>query len=201
MKLVVEGLSCSRGGRSLFQGLSFGLSRGQAILVTGPNGAGKTSLLRLVAGLLVPTAGRIALEGSDGTVGEASHFVGHLDAVKGALTAGENLVFGRALLGGGDTSIELALERFGIGALQDLPAQVFSAGQRRRLALARLLVAPRPIWLLDEPTTALDTSGQQMLARLMAEHRAGGGVIVAATHATLDLKDARKISLPNGGAA
>jgi len=200
MKLVVEGLSCSRGGRSLFQGLSFGLSRGQAILVTGPNGAGKTSLLRLVAGLLVPTAGRIALEGSDGTVGEASHFVGHLDAVKGALTAGENLVFGRALLGGGDTSIELALERFGIGALQDLPAQVFSAGQRRRLALARLLVAPRPIWLLDEPTTALDTSGQQMLARLMAEHRAGGGVIVAATHATLDLKDARKISLPNGGA-
>jgi heme exporter protein A len=201
MKLVVEGLSCSRGGRSLFQGLSFGLSRGQAILVTGPNGAGKTSLLRLVAGLLVPTAGRIALEGSDGTVGEASHFVGHLDAVKGALTAGENLVFGRALLGGGDASIELALERFGIGALQDLPAQVFSAGQRRRLALARLLVAPRPIWLLDEPTTALDTSGQQMLARLMAEHRAGGGVIVAATHATLDLKDARKISLPNGGAA
>ena len=201
MKLVVEGLSCSRGGRSLFQGLSFGLSRGQAILVTGPNGAGKTSLLRLVAGLLVPTAGRIALEGSDGTVGEASHFVGHLDAVKGALTAGENLVFGRALLGGGDTSIELALERFGIGALQDLPAQVFSAGQRRRLALARLLVAPRPIWLLDEPTTALDTSGQQMLARLMAEHRAGGGVIVAATHATLDLKDAREISLPNGGAA
>jgi heme exporter protein A len=200
MKLVVEGLSCSRGGRSLFQGLSFGLSRGQAILVTGPNGAGKTSLLRLVAGLLVPTAGRIALEGSDGTVGEASHFVGHLDAVKGALTAGENLVFGRALLGGGDASIELALERFGIGALQDLPAQVFSAGQRRRLALARLLVAPRPIWLLDEPTTALDTSGQQMLARLMAEHRAGGGVIVAATHATLDLKDARKISLPNGGA-
>lgn len=201
MKLVVEGLTCIRGGRSLFRGLSFGLGRGDAIVVTGPNGAGKTSLLRLVAGLLIPAEGRITVEDSDNTVGELCHFVGHLDAVKGALTAGENLAFGRALLGGGDANIESALHHLGIDALQDLPAQVFSAGQRRRLALARLLVAPRPLWLLDEPTAALDAAGQRTLVQLMGEHRVGGGMIIAATHASLDLKGAREISLSNGGAA
>jgi heme exporter protein A len=199
MKLVVEGLNCIRGGRGLFQGLSFGLSRGEAIVVTGPNGAGKTSLLRLIAGFLTPAGGRIVLEDAQDTVAESSHFVGHLDAVKGALTAGENLAFGRDLLGGGHANIESALDRLGIGALKDLPAQVFSAGQRRRLALARLLVAPRPIWLLDEPTAALDSAGQQTLAHLMSEHCAGGGMIIAATHAVLDLKGAREISLPSGG--
>jgi len=201
MRLVAEGLTCIRGGRSLFRGLSFGLSSGEAILVTGPNGAGKTSLLRLIVELLAPAEGRIALEGSEHTVGEASHFVGHLDAVKGALTVAENLGFGQVLLGGGGIAVEAALARLGIGALKDLPGQVLSAGQRRRLALARLLVAPRPIWLLDEPMTALDSAGQQTLIRLMREHQASGGMIIAATHAKFDLEGAREVSLTSGDAA
>lgn len=195
MRLVADDLSCVRGGRSLFHGLSFRLEPGGAIAVTGPNGAGKTSLLRLIAGLLRPSAGRITIEGAEGTVGEACHFIGHFDAVKGALTAAENLGFEKALLGGGGIAVEAALAALGIGALQNLPGQVFSAGQRRRLALARLLAAPRPIWLLDEPTAALDAAGRQTLAALMREHRAGGGMVIAATHMKLDLDNAQEVAL------
>lgn len=199
MKLVVEGLTCVRGGQRLFRGLSFGLEHGGAIVLTGPNGAGKTSLLRLLAGFLTPSEGRIALDGGDGTAAEASHFVGHLDAVKGALTAKENLEFQRDLLDGNRAPVDSALDRLGIGALKHLPVDVFSAGQRRRLALARLFVAPRPIWLLDEPTAALDSAAQKTLTLLMNEHRAGGGMIVAATHTPLDLAGSREIALSNGG--
>lgn len=195
MRLVAKDLSCIRGGRSLFHGLSFSLQAGEAILITGPNGAGKTSLLRMIAGLLTPAAGTIALDDAGEVVGEHCHFVGHFDAVKGALTVAENLVFGSALLGGSGVPVTAALDRLGIGALKDLPGEVLSAGQRRRLALARLLAAPRPIWLLDEPTAALDAAGQQTLAELMREHRAGGGMVIAATHMKLDLDPAQEISL------
>jgi heme exporter protein A len=194
MRLVAKGLSCIRGGRSLFHGLSFSLQAGEAILITGPNGAGKTSLLRMIAGLLTPAAGTIALDDAE-VVGEHCHFVGHFDAVKGALTVAENLAFGSALLGGSGVPVTAALDRLGIGALKDLPGEVLSAGQRRRLALARLLAAPRPIWLLDEPTAALDAAGQQTLAELMREHRAHGGMVIAATHMQLDLDHAQEISL------
>jgi heme exporter protein A len=199
MRLVVEDLACVRGGRRLFQGLSCTVVAGDALLITGPNGAGKTSLLRLIAGLLRPAAGRIALEGleADGTIGASAHFVGHLEAVKGALSAEENLSFVRALLGGRE-NVAAALARLGLETLASFPARMLSAGQRRRLALARLLVVPRPLWLLDEPTTGLDADGKKTLAAIVAAHLANGGLVVAATHAPLDLARAREIRL--GGA-
>src|SRR5271169_5516609 len=155
MRLLAEGLGSIRGGRALFQGLSFALAPGDALMVVGPNGSGKTTLLRLIAGLLPPTAGRITLADSEAPVAEAAHFVGHQDALKGALTLGENLAFYRSLFGGEGEAVEAALERLGIGSLAMLPAEVLSAGQRRRAAFARLLVSYRPIWLLDEPVNAL----------------------------------------------
>jgi heme exporter protein A len=195
MRLLAEGLGSIRGGRTLFQDLSFAIGAGEALMVVGPNGSGKTTLLRLIAGLLPPTAGRIALADSEEPVAEAVHFVGHLDALKGALTLGENLTFYRSLFGGERDAVVEALGRVGIGTLAMLPAEVLSAGQRRRAALARLLVSHRPIWLLDEPANALDTDGQTLLARLMREHRGRGGIVIAATHARLDLPGAREISL------
>jgi heme exporter protein A len=200
MRLTASGLSCVRGGRPLFAGLSFDLMPGGAITVLGPNGAGKTSLLRIVAGLLAPAEGKIVLENAEDSVAEACHFVGHLDAVKGALSISENLDFSRALLGGGGASNEETLNRLGLGALSALPAHVLSAGQRRRLALARLLAAPRPIWLLDEPTAALDVSGKEVLIGMIEEHRAKGGMVIAATHLELELDGAREIFISSGRA-
>jgi heme exporter protein A len=151
--------------------------------------------LRLIAGLLPPSVGRIILADSKDPVAESVHFVGHLDALKGALTLGENLAFLRGLFGGGGDAVDEALGRMGIGTLAMLPAEVLSAGQRRRAALARLLVSHRPIWLLDEPSNALDADGQTLMAQLMREHRELGGVVVAAAHGHLDLPGAREISL------
>jgi heme exporter protein A len=200
MRLAGNSVSCERGGRFLFRGLSFRLAAGEAITVLGPNGAGKTSLLRIIAGLLPAAEGGVSIEGMDGTVAEASHFLGHLDAVKSALSVSENLDFSRALLGGGGASNEIALARLGLGALSGLPAHVLSAGQRRRLALARLLASPRPIWLLDEPTAALDAAGKEVLAGMIGEHRSRGGMVIAATHLELELEDAREIFISNGSA-
>lgn len=200
MRLAGNSVGCERGGRFLFRDLSFQLSAGEAITVLGPNGAGKTSLLRIIAGLLPVAEGTIALEGTGGGVAEACHFLGHLDAVKGALTVSENLDFSRALLGGGGASNKEALARLGLGALSGLPAHVLSAGQRRRLALARLLAARRSIWLLDEPTAALDAAGKEVLTDMILEHRAGGGMVIAATHLELELEGAREIFISNGRA-
>lgn len=200
IRLTASGVRCERGGRSLFAGLSFELTGGGAITVLGSNGAGKTSLLRMIAGLLVPAEGTIELKGGSGAVAEAVHFLGHLDAVKGALSVSENLDFSRALLGGGGASNDTVLKRLGLTALQDLPAHVLSAGQRRRLALARLLAAPRPIWLLDEPTAALDAAGKEVLVGMIDEHRTRGGMVVVATHLELELEGAREIFISNGRA-
>ena len=201
MRLLVEDLTCVRGGRSLFQGLGFALGAGETAIVTGPNGAGKSSLLRLIAGLLRPAGGRISLDGSaDRAPGGSAHFVGHLDGVKSALSAFENLEFLRALLGGGSEASAAALARLGLSHLASLPVRMFSAGQKRRLALARLLVAPRPLWLLDEPTSALDAEGQETFADLAAEHLTHGGLIVATTHAPLKIERAQEIRLGGGGA-
>ncbi|HET9902597.1 MAG TPA: heme ABC exporter ATP-binding protein CcmA [Xanthobacteraceae bacterium] len=198
MELVVEGLRCVRGGREVFAGMGFRLRSGEALAVTGPNGAGKSSLLRVLAGLVRPAAGTLALKGGDPelTLAEQAHYVGHLDPVKPSLTVLENLSFWSRFQGGrpGQTPAA-ALAAVGLETLADLPAGYLSAGQRRRLSLARLVAASRPLWLLDEPTAALDSAGQARFAALMRDHLAGGGLIVAATHAPLGIEPTGEIRL------
>src|SRR4051794_6076253 len=196
MRLSAESLTLERGGRRLFTGLSFALEAGEALIVTGPNGAGKSSLLRAIAGFLPLAAGRVRLEGGDG-LEERTHYLGHADSLKAALTAAENLRFWGALLGGAGLSPQAALARLGLPHVADFPVRALSAGQKRRVALARLIVAPRPLWLLDEPTTALDASAQALFAEVAGEHLAQGGVIVAATHAPLGWR-ARELRLDAG---
>ena len=190
MQLSGRGLICVRGGREVFSGLDFAAAAGEAVSVVGRNGAGKTSLLRLIAGLLVPAGGTIALDGGDGelTLAEQCHYLGHRDALKPALSVSENLTFWADFLGGerGDPANTLAT--VGLDHATHLPAGFLSAGQRRRLSLARLLTVRRPVWLLDEPTNALDVAGQDMFGGLMREHLAAGGMIVAATHAPLGIE-------------
>jgi heme exporter protein A len=200
MRLSGRGLRCIRGGREVFSGLDFSASAGAALAVTGPNGAGKTSLLRLVAGLLTPSGGSIGLDGGDSdlTLAEQAHYLGHRDALKPSLSVIENLTFWRDFLGGEAFDAENSLTTVGLDHAANLPAAYLSAGQRRRLSIARLLAVRRPIWLLDEPTSALDAAGQAMFSALMADHLAGGGLIVAATHAPLGIA-ARELRM--GGAA
>ena len=201
LSLHVHDLALARGGRRLAQDLSFTLGSGEALLVTGPNGAGKSTLLRVLAGLLAPASGSLSLKGAGVEApGQGAHYLGHAEALKGALTARENLEFWSAMLKMGELGLDpdAALERVAMSHTPDLPVSYLSAGQRRRVAIARLLVAPRPLWLLDEPTTALDAASQARLALLMKDHLAAGGLIVAATHGDLGLA-ARELRL--GGAS
>jgi heme exporter protein A len=179
-----------RGGREVFAGLDFEASAGEALAVTGRNGSGKTSLLRLIAGLLAPAAGAIELEGGEAelTLAEQCHYLGHRDALKPALSVAENLIFWANFLGGERSDASAGLAAVGLTHATHLPAAFLSAGQRRRLSLARLLTVRRPVWLLDEPTTALDATGQDMFAGLMRAHLDGGGMIIAATHAPLGIE-------------
>jgi heme exporter protein A len=203
MRLRAWDLAIERGGRRLFSELSFIVEEGSALMVKGPNGAGKSSLLRALCGFLPLEAGGFVLDGGDPerTLGEQAHYLGHADALKGALTAGENLAFFAGLLGGDPSRAAqgAALGQVGLAHAIDFQARVLSAGQKRRVALARLLVASRPVWLLDEPTTALDAAAQSAFSRIMQGFLDGGGIVVAATHAPLGLKDARELRL--GGAA
>jgi heme exporter protein A len=196
MQLVADNIACERGGREVFAGLTFSVGRGEVLLVTGRNGAGKSSLLRLIAGLLRPAAGRLALEGAPGeaSIAELSHYLGHQDAVKPALSVAENLRFWTDYLGGHGNP-DNALTAVGLGALADLPAAYLSAGQRRRLAIARLISVKRAIWLLDEPMAALDTAAQAVLVKLMRAHLHGGGLIVATSHGPIGLAPARRLQL------
>ena len=196
MRLIAEDLACRRSGRRIFSGLSFTLGAGEALTVTGRNGAGKSSLLAILAGRLRPEAGRLRAEAvGERTIPECLHVVGHRDGLKGALTAEENLAFARDLLGDADLDPRAALARLGLAHAAGLPVAYLSAGQRRRVALARLLVCRRPLWLLDEPTAALDVASQSALAGLMREHLAQGGLVIAATHQALGLGDARELSV------
>ena len=208
MRLVGRGVRCVRGGREVFSGLDFEASAGRALAVTGRNGSGKTSLLRLIAGLLTPAGGSIALDGGEAelTLAEQAHYLGHRDALKPASSVAENLVFWRDFLGGEisdigsgpDGSLRGNLAVVGLDHAADLPAAYLSAGQRRRLSLARLIAVRRSVWLLDEPTAALDAAGQSMFAGLMRDHLAKGGMIVAATHGPLGI-DATELRI--GGMA
>jgi heme exporter protein A len=199
MRLKAWDLTIERGGRRLIAGLSFAADQGEALIVTGPNGAGKSTLLRAVCGFLPVEAGGFALEGGDAerSLGEQAHYLGHADGVKGALTAGENLAFAAAMLGGQSSHAaqRAALARLGLAHVIDFPTRLLSAGQRRRVALARLLIADRPLWLLDEPATALDAAAQAALATIMQAHLGSGGIIVAAAHAPLGLEGAQELRL------
>lgn len=193
MRLTASGISCVRGGRTLYDGLSFSLLSGELFLLTGPNGSGKTSLLRQIAGLLPLDDGSLVFEGFDRV--EETHFAGHAAAVKEALTVSENLAFWCDLYGSKGPAPEAALAKLKLGSLESLPARVLSAGQRRRLALARLVAIKRKLWLLDEPDTALDADGRATLLEIIAAHRADGGIVVMASHGTLDVPASQTIAL------
>ncbi len=195
-------LACLRGARLVFAGLSFALPAGGVLRVTGPNGSGKSSLLRMMAGLVRPFAGALTWHGEAVAADPDAHrarvrYVGHADAVKPALSALDNLVFWAALAApeGARDRAAAALEDFGIGALAAVPGRYLSAGQKRRLTLARLVAAPAPLWLLDEPTVALDHDGVARLEAALDRHRATGGVVALATHGGLDLAQAAALRL------
>ncbi len=199
MDLVIDKLTCRRGGRTVFRDLSFRLSGGAALL-RGPNGAGKSSLLRQLAGF-VPVAsgdvrlGQTSLRTDRSAFQEHVAYAGHLDAVKPALTVRQNLGLWASLFGAVPVRADTALERFGLDAIAGRPAAECSAGQKRRLGLARLLVMERPLWLLDEPTVSLDADASALVAELITEHCAAGGLALIATHIDLGLAEAPVLQL------
>ena len=215
LTLAAADLACIRGGRPVFSGVEFSLASDGLLALTGPNGSGKSSLLRVLAGLLDPAGGAISLSSGtrsagdgeaaaaarqvDGQTQDLIHYFGHLDGLKSVFTLQENLAFWRTLYGTGEPDIAIsigeAVAQVGLGHMRDLPVSIFSAGQRRRAGLARLLTAPRPVWLLDEPTAALDSDGEAMLGGLMAAHLANGGIIVAATHLALPVAPTQTLDM------
>jgi heme exporter protein A len=195
--LQVEAVAAFRGERLVFRDVSFAVPAGGVLAVTGPNGSGKSTLLRLLAGLVQPASGRVMWQGEDALTDLPLHalrvaYVGHLDAVKPGLSVAENLRFA-ARLAGGDARAGLAA--MGLSELREMPARMLSAGQKRRLALARLAVSRAPLWLLDEPTLGLDTWSVARLDTMLRQQRADGGVVVAATHVGLPLADAAELRL------
>lgn len=203
-RLEIERLTCLRGEREVVAGLSCAAQGGEALLLKGPNGAGKTTALMCIAGIVPAAGGAVRWPGRDPEErpGTDMHLIAHTPAVKPALTVAENLAFWAELLGGHPAAVAPALEEAGLAHTADLEAVCLSAGQTRRLGLARLLVAPRPIWLLDEPTAALDAAGDAWVAMLIDDHLDRGGLVVAATHLSLDLRDPGRIrTVALGGAA
>ncbi len=196
-----HGLACIRSDRIVFAGLDFSVSPGEALILTGANGSGKSSLLRLMAGLGRPAAGSLLWNGAPvdddrDAFFRQTHYLGHRDAVKAALTVRENLAFHGALRGSGDgTGLDAALSAVGLDALADMPARMLSAGQTRRLALARVLASPASLWLLDEPTIALDAASVAAVFAAVARHRAAGGMVVASTNVPLALEAPKRLDL------
>ena len=200
MQFFGENLTCVRGERIVFADLGFSLSSGDALTLVGRNGSGKTSLLRVMAGLTRAISGAIAWD--DGAVSEDSvrhhgrlHYVGHQDAVKQVLSVRENLTLWTRIRGGTEDGLAAGLTRFDLTALADIPGRYLSAGQRRRLSLARISATPAPLWLLDEPTVALDRESVAALTDAIAEHRARGGMVVVATNVDLDLANSMMLDL------
>ena len=187
-QLMIEGLAVSRGGRELFEGLSFGVEAGEAVALTGPNGSGKTSLLRVIAGLVHPAAGEVRFAGPAGALeaeaarGSGLHLLGHQDGLKTTRTAWEELSFQARWTGGTNASARAAMAAMQLERLAELEVRMLSAGQRKRLALARLIASPRSLWLLDEPLAPLDAGQRVRFGELMAAHLSGGGLVLAAVH-------------------
>ena len=194
LTLRAAGLSCGRSGLLLVDRLDFALSNGEALLLRGPNGTGKTTLLLTLAGIVAPLAGRFAADGPGDEL-PLLHYCGHRNAIKPRLSVLENLAFWADLSGPTGLPPETALTEVGLDELAGLDAGYLSAGQSRRLALARLLVSLRPLWLLDEPTAALDDEGHALVARLLDKHLAQGGLAIAATHDPITLADPTRLRL------
>ena len=195
-----EGLVCVRGERTVFRGLDFHIQPGGALILIGPNGAGKSSLLRMMAGLLRPYEGAVkwgdedAFDDMDGH-GAKLHYVGHHDAVKPVLTGGENIRFWAELRGQDESGVERGLDTFDIRHLYDVPGRFMSAGQKRRVNLARIIAAPAQLWLLDEPTTALDKATIKRLEKAIQAHRDAGGMVVLSTHADIVMPGAKVLDV------
>ncbi|MDK1490968.1 heme ABC exporter ATP-binding protein CcmA [Sinorhizobium sp. 7-81] len=194
MRLLAEGLSARRGEDLIFNDISFSLGEGEALVVTGPNGSGKSTLLRVLAGLLQAESGRLRIEEGPAEFDhprELSHYLGHRNAMKRELTVRENLSFWQRFMGdspgGFGVDIAAAAGAVGLAGITHLPFGYLSAGQQRRMAMAKLLVAHRPIWLLDEPTAALDAGADRLFAGLVTGHLERGGIVIAATHQPLGL--------------
>lgn len=204
--IEIENLTCFRGGRLVLKDLSFNLSPGEAVVVKGANGSGKSTLLRTVAGLVDYQRGSVSWKGreaesedarlaeDDGSLERLVHYVGHLDAVKPALSVGEALSFWGMLYGDPD-GVRDALGSFGLAKLYDVPGEFLSAGQRRRLNLARILLGARPLWILDEPTVSLDEAGVGQLREAVAQHLAQDGLLLAATHIDLGWTNTKVLEL------
>lgn len=199
-RLEVRDLSAIRGEERIFSGLTFSLDSGDALMVRGRNGSGKSTLLRVLAGLLSQDGGAVKIHDAAGVIpraAEACHYLGHRNAMKRELTVEENLRFWKDLMGdfaGGESlDPDDAAEALGLETLLHLPFGYLSAGQQRRMAMAKLLCAWRPVWLLDEPTAALDAQSEEIFSRLMKSHLAKGGIVVAATHQELGLEGAREL--------
>jgi heme exporter protein A len=204
VQLIAEKLYVERGSRAIIRGLSLTVAAGEAVILSGRNGAGKTTLLRTLAGFLRPVSGTVRIEGGDieKPVGEQAHVVGHANAVKANLTVRENVEFWALYLGGAPkagTRVDDALEHFGLRDLAEFPVAYLSAGQKRRVGLARLLAAERPVWLLDEPTVSLDAASTGLLANAIEGHVKAGGLAIIATHIPLGLSRSRELALESRG--
>ncbi|VAX13601.1 ABC transporter involved in cytochrome c biogenesis, ATPase component CcmA [hydrothermal vent metagenome] len=194
--LEIRNLSCSREDRTLFSGLSFRLTSGHAIQIEGPNGSGKTTLLRMLCGLRLADEGEIYWNGCNineerGAFLSKLNYIGHAHGVKGELTPLENLRVSQAMAGRNNNNLSLddALEEVGLFGFEDVPSRTLSAGQRRRVALARLLINPAPLWILDEPFTAIDIQGQQQIETMITQHVLDGGMAILTSHHPLDLSE------------
>jgi heme exporter protein A len=200
--LAVSNLAARRGDDRIFSDVNFALQGGESLVLTGRNGTGKSTLIRVIAELLPADAGTVKVTADDTDVpraAEAMHYLGHRNAMKRELSVEENLVFWKSFMGdftgGAGLDVELAAEELGLAELLHLPFGYLSAGQQRRMAMAKLLVAWRPVWLLDEPTAALDRQSDALFAHIMAGHLGRGGIIVAATHQELGLKDSKRLEM------